>query len=230
MVITASSYSIMLCLLEIFIANIIFAEQEFSMNTESTVNQRGETADEQPKEYMRKLIVTEFLTLDGVYEESTPWRKDYSPDDGQFKYDELFESDALLLGRVTYEGFVKYWSTATGAFAERMNSLPKFVATTTLKSLEWNNAIALEGDGVAAVQALKRQQGGNILVYGSGTFAQTLLRHGLVDELRLMIFPLVLGSGKRLFSGEERLPLKLTASRDFGAGVMLLTYEPTTIT
>ena len=175
---------------------------------------------------MRKLIVTEFLTLDGVYEEATPWRNRYNPDDGQFKRDELFESDALLLGRVTYEGFAKYWPTATGDFANRMNSLPKYVASTTLKSLEWNSAHLLEGDVVAAVQALKRQEGQNILVYGSGTFAQTLLDHGLVDELRLMIFPLVLGSGKRLFSGEDRLPLKLVSSRDLGAGVMLLTYEP----
>lgn len=176
---------------------------------------------------MRKLIVTEFLTLDGVYEESTPWHRDYSPDDGQFKYDELFESDALLLGRVTYEGFAKYWPSATGAFGDRMNSLPKFVATTTRKSLEWN-ATALKGDVVAAVETLKRQEGRNLLVYGSGTFAQTLLRHGLVDELRLMVYPLVLGNGKRLFSGGDRLSLKLAASRDLGAGVMLLTYEPTT--
>ncbi len=177
---------------------------------------------------MRKVIVTEFLTLDGVMEEPTPWQSGYSPDSGQFKYDELFQSDALLLGRVTYEGFVQYWPTATGTgrFGERMNSLPKFVATTTLKSLEWN-ATALEGDVVAAVEALKRQEGQNLLVYGSGTFVQTLLRHGLVDELRLMVYPLVLGSGKRLFSGGDRLPLKLAASRDLGAGVLLLTYKPT---
>ena len=176
---------------------------------------------------MRKVIVTEFLTLDGVYEEATPWRSGYSPDGGQFKYDELFESDALLLGRMTYEGFVQYWPTATGEFANRMNSLPKFVATTTLTSLEWNAAV-LGGDVVAAVEALKRQDGQNILVYGSGTFAQTLLRHGLVDELRLMVYPLVLGSGKRFFTGGEKLPLKLITSRNLGAGVMLLTYAPTT--
>lgn len=177
---------------------------------------------------MRKVIVTEFLTLDGVYEDSTPWQQGYSPDSGQFKRDELFDSGALLLGRVTYEGFARYWPTATdtGEFGERMNSLPKFVATTTLKSLEWN-ATALEGDVVAAVEALKRQEGRNLLTYGSGTFAQTLLRHGLVDELRLMVYPLVLGSGKRFFSGEDRLPLKLAASKDLGAGVVLLTYEPT---
>jgi dihydrofolate reductase len=174
---------------------------------------------------VRKVIVTEFLTLDGVYDESTPWRSGYEPDDGQFKYDELFESDALLLGRVTFEGFAKYWPSATGAFADRMNSLPKYVATTTLQSLEWN-AVALEGNVVAAVRALKRQQGGSILTYGSGVLTQTLLRHGLVDELRLMIFPLVLGSGKRLFASEDKLPLKLTDSRNLGAGVLLLTYQP----
>lgn len=178
---------------------------------------------------MRKLIVTEFLTLDGVYEAATPWQRDYAPDDGQFKFDELFESDALLLGRVTYKGFADYWPAQQGknAFADRMNSLPKFVASTTLKSAEWNATI-LAGDVVPAVRALKGQVGGNMLVYGSGTFVQTLLRHGLVDELRLMVFPVVLGSGKRLFAGGDRLPLKLAAKRDMGDGVLLLTYTPDT--
>lgn len=177
---------------------------------------------------MRKLIVTEFLTLDGVFEDPAPPPGYSSPDIGQFKYDELFGSDALLLGRVTYEGFAGYWPTMKGTsdFAERMNSLPKFVATTTLKSLEWN-ATALGGEVVTAVAALKRQEGRNLLVYGSGTFVQTLLRHGSVDELRLLLYPLVLGSGRRFFSSEARLPLKLAASRDLGAGVMLLIYEPT---
>lgn len=180
---------------------------------------------------MRKLIVTEFLTLDGVYEDSTSWQRGYSPDAGPFKHDELFGSGGLLLGRVTYEGFAEYWPTAadTGAFGERMNSLPKFVATTTLGSLGWN-ATALEGDIGPAVEALKHQDGRNLLVYGSGTLVRTLLRLGLVDELRLMVYPLVLGSGKRLFSGEDRLALNLTASKDLGAGVMLLTYEPATKT
>lgn len=174
---------------------------------------------------MRKLVVTEFLTLDGVYEEATPWQSDYHPDDGQFKYDELFESDALLLGRVTYDGFAAYWPTATGAFADRMNSLPKYIASTTLNSADWN-ATVLSGDVPAAVAELKRQEGGNLLVYGSGTLVQTLLRHGLVDELRLMVFPLVLGSGKRLFAGGDRLPLKPVSTRDLGDGVLLQTYEP----
>lgn len=178
---------------------------------------------------MRKVIVTEFLTLDGVMEEPTLWQRGYSsPQIGQFKYDELFECGALLLGRVTYEGFAGYWPTATsdGAFGERMNRLPKFVATTTLRSLQWN-ATPLAGDVVATVEALKEQEGGHMLVYGSGTLAQTLLRHGLVDELRLMVYPLVLGRGQRFFSGQDRLGLSLTGSRDLGAGVVLLTYEPT---
>ncbi|MDX2004377.1 MAG: dihydrofolate reductase family protein [Meiothermus sp.] len=176
---------------------------------------------------MRRLIVTEFLTLDGVYDQSVPWQSDYSPDDGPFKHAELFESDALLLGRVTYEGFARYWPAQAGksAFADRMNRLPKHVATTTLKALEWN-ATVLQGEVVAAVEGLKRQEGQSLLVYGSGTFAQTLLRHGLVDELRLMVFPLVLGIGKRLFAGGDRLPLNLSSSRDLGSGVMLLIYEP----
>lgn len=176
---------------------------------------------------MRKLVVTEFVTLDGVMEDPTPWQQGYSsPEVGRYKRDELFESDGLLLGRVTYDGFAEYWPTATGTgeFGERMNRLPKWVATSSPKPLAWN-AVALEGDVVAAVEALKRQGGGQLLTYGSATLVQTLMRRGLVDELRLMVYPLVLGSGKRLW-GEDRVPLALAASRDLGAGVMLLVYEP----
>ena len=178
---------------------------------------------------MRKVIVTEFLTLDGVYEDSTPWQQGYHPDSGSFKRDELFDSGALLLGRVTYEGFARYWpgATDTGEFGQRMNSLPKYVATTTLKALDWN-ATALQGDVTVAVRELKQQDGGNLLVYGSGTLVQTLLRHGLVDELRLMVYPLVLGTGKRLFAGGDRLPMQLSATRTLGDGVLLLTYLPAT--
>ncbi len=178
---------------------------------------------------MRKLIITEFLTLDGMFEDPAPPPGYPSPDIGKFKYDELFESGALLLGRVTYEGFAKYWPTmqSTSDFADRMNSLPKFVATTTLKNLEWN-AQVLEPDVVTAVQALKQQEGQNILVYGSGTLAQTLLGDGLVDELRLLLYPFVRGVGQRFFTGEDTLPLNLVSSREMGAGVILLIYEPAT--
>jgi dihydrofolate reductase len=176
---------------------------------------------------MRKLVVTEFLTLDGMFEDPAPPPGYSSPDIGKFKHDELFESGALLLGRVTYEGFARYWPTMKGTsdFAERMNNLPKFVATTTLKSLEWN-ATALEPNVVAAVEKLKQQDGQNILVYGSGTFAQTLLKHNLADELRLLVYPLIRGQGRRFFTGEDKLPLKLRGSRELGPGVVLLTYEP----
>ncbi len=180
---------------------------------------------------MRKLIITEFITLDGMFEDPAPPPGYSSPDIGKFKYDELFESGALLLGRVTYEGFAKYWPTMKGTsdFAERMNSLPKFVATTTLKNLEWHASV-LGPDVVAAVQELKQQDGQNILVYGSGTFAQTLLKYGLVDELRLLVYPLVRGVGKRFFTGGDVLSLRLAGSREMGAGVILLTYEPATET
>lgn len=176
---------------------------------------------------MRKLIVTEFLTLDGVMEDPAPPPGYPSPEISQYKFDELFSSEALLLGRITYQGFAAYWQTATGTgvFGQRMNQLPKYVATTTLEKLEWN-ATKLEGDVVKAVHALKNTEGGNILTYGSGIFAQTLLKHGLVDELRLMVYPLILGRGKRFFTGESKIPLQLATSRNLGSGVMLLVYEP----
>ncbi|GAA5436349.1 dihydrofolate reductase family protein [Deinococcus aquaticus] len=177
---------------------------------------------------MRPLIVTEFLSLDGVYEEHSPWRAPYDPDDGPFKRDELFASGALLLGRTTYEDFAAYWPTATGAFADRMNALPKYVATTRPGPLGWN-ATPLGPDVVADVRALKAQPGGPLLVYGSGTLVQTLLRCGLVNELRLMIFPVVLGRGKRLFGTLENLPLTLLATRELGTGVLLLTYGPAAV-
>lgn len=176
---------------------------------------------------MRKVVVTEFLTLDGVYEDSTAWQQAYHPDDGQFKFDELFESDALLLGRVTYQEFAAYWPTQQGknAFADRMNSLPKYVASRTLNTVQWNASL-LEGNGVEAVQQLQEQDGQNILMYGSGTLAHWLLQHGLVDELRLMIFPVVLGSGKRFFRDGNKIPLHLVSTRELGDGVLLLTYTP----
>jgi dihydrofolate reductase len=176
---------------------------------------------------MSKLIITEFITLDGMFEDPAPPPGYPSSEIGKFKYDELFASDALLLGRTTYQGFAKYWPTMKGTsdFADRMNSLPKFVATTTLNNLEWN-ATVLEGDIVTAVNTLKQQEGQNLLVYGSGTFAQTLLKHGLADELRLLVYPLVRGVGRHFFSGQDMLSLKLASSREMGAGVILLTYKP----
>lgn len=179
---------------------------------------------------MRKVVLSEHLSLDGVMEDPA-WSMPYwNEATTKYKYDELFSSDALLLGRVTYEGFAAAWPGMTDeqGFADRMNSLPKYVATTTLTDFTWNNSRALEGDVAAAVQALKEQGGENILIYGSAALAQTLRQHGLIDEYRLMIHPVALGRGKRLFQeGSAMSALKLIDTRSFDSGVVVLTYAPT---
>jgi dihydrofolate reductase len=176
----------------------------------------------------RRLIVSEFLTLDGVMEDSTPWQAGYgTAAEGAFKRVELFNAEALLLGRVTYDGFAAYWPAAhhTGDFGERMNTLPKYVATHRPLPLGWGNSHALQGEAVAAIRALKGTPGGEILTYGSATLVQTLLRHRLIDELRLLMYPLVLGQGKRLFAEGDRHPLELVSLREMGKGVLLLIYR-----
>jgi dihydrofolate reductase len=186
---------------------------------------------------MRKLIVSEFVSLDGVMEdpggvEGGPhggWTIPYWGDDiADFKQEELFASGALLLGRITYEGFAAAWPAMSdsGGFAERMNSLPKHVATRTLAQLDWNNSHALEGDAAQAVTRLKQQPGQDILLAGSAMLLQTLMLHELVDEYRLLIYPVVLGEGKRLFRDPHYAGLKLVESKPFSSGVVLLRYEP----
>lgn len=177
---------------------------------------------------MRKVVVTEFMTLDGVINEPS-WQGPFQSDEAtKYKHDELFASDALLLGRVTYQGFAQYWPSATdtGDFGVRMNTMPKYVASTTLREMEWN-ATRIEGDVAEAVAALKQQSGQNILVYGSGDFVQTLMRHNLVDEYHLMVYPVMLGSGKRLFrDGGDAATLALVDTKTFDKGVVVLTYAP----
>lgn len=177
----------------------------------------------------RKVVLTMFVSLDGMIQEPSEWGGPFqSEDNGAFKYAELFESGLLLLGRVTYQGFVAYWPgmQGTGAFADRMNSLPKLVATTTLSTPEWN-AEFIVGDVPQTVRRLKAQPGQNILIYGSGTLAQTLMRHDLIDEYRLMVYPVVLGSGQRLFpDGASPLSLTLASSRTLSSGVVILIYRP----
>lgn len=176
---------------------------------------------------MRRVVVTEFLSLDGVMEEPS-WTAPYWGDDiATFKRDELFASDALLLGRVTYQGFASAWPEQTDAqgFADRMNSLPKYVVTTTLAQLEWN-ARRIEGDLAPAVAALKRQGGGDLLVGGSAQLAQTLTQHDLVDEYRLLVYPVVLGTGKKLFQDGAQTRLKLVESQAMQSGVVALIYQP----
>lgn len=176
---------------------------------------------------MRKLVVTMFVSLDGVIE-NPAWTAPYWSDEiAAFKGEEMQASDALLLGRVTYEGFAQAWPNRTDdPGAEQMNSLPKYVATTTLRDLAWNNSHVLEGDTVTAIEQLKRQPGKNILVYGSGALVRTLLRHNLIDEFRLLVYPVVLGAGQRLFNPGDEATLTLASAQAMSSGVVGLVYTP----
>ena len=178
---------------------------------------------------MRRVVLAEYVSLDGVMEEPS-WTAPFWNDElGKYQHDQLFRSDALLLGRVTYQGFAASWPSmeaTEGDFAVRMNTLPKYVASTTLRELEWN-AQLIEGDVPAAVTELKQQPGQDILIYGSGELVRTLTQHNLIDEYRLMVHPVVLGSGKRLFDGVSDAPaLKLTDTVTFSSGVVSLVCEP----
>ncbi len=180
---------------------------------------------------MRKIVVTEFASVDGVMEEPRwTFQFDRGPDGDRFKYEELFAADALLLGRVTYQGFAQAWpSMGNDAFGERMNNIPKYVVSTTLTDAEasWGSTTVIRGDIAAEIASLKTQPGGDLLVEGSSQLVHTLVDHGLVDEYRLMIFPIVLGGGKRLFPDAltESATLTLTSSRTSGDGILLLTYQ-----
>jgi dihydrofolate reductase len=179
---------------------------------------------------VRKVIASEFVTLDGVMEDPS-WTFQFSSEEQQkFKFDELFASDALLLGRMTYEGFAAAWPTMTDevGFADKMNSMPKFVVSTTLEEpLEWNNSTLIKGDVAEEVSRLKQQPGQDILIYGSGELVHTLMQHGLIDEYRIMVFPVFLGSGKRLFKdGSDTKVLRFVDTKTFSSGGVVLTYQP----
>jgi len=187
---------------------------------------------------MRKVVVTEYVTLDGVMEDPGGaeqfqhggWTSPYwDAEIGKFQLDGLFASDALLLGRVTYQGFAKAWPSMKddAGFADRMNSLPKYVASTTLEALEWNNSHRIQGNVAEAVSQLKQQPGQDILIYGSGALVQTLMQRDLIDAYHLLVYPVALGSGKRLFAdGIGKQALKLVEARPFSSGVVALTYQP----
>jgi dihydrofolate reductase len=186
---------------------------------------------------MGKLVVTEFVSVDGVFEdpggaedfEHGGWTFEYDRgDEGDtFKLQELMEAEVQLLGRVTYEGFAQAWPSRQGEFADKINSAPKYVVSTTLKDPEWQNTTVISDEIVAEVARLKEQTNGTILVAGSGTLVGTLLNADLVDELRLMVFPTVLGRGKRLFpNGIDRLKLKLAETKRVGPdGVHVQVYQ-----
>lgn len=175
---------------------------------------------------MKKLVVTEFMTLDGVMEAPHEWSFPYWNDEiAEFKNNELFESDTTLLGRITYQGFADAWPERTGDYADRLNSFPKYVASTTLENPEWNNSHVIGENVAEEVRRLKQQDGQNILVHGSRTLVQTLIQNDLVDEFHLLVYPLVLGKGLRLFSGEVQSNLSLAENRPFSSGVVLLRYQ-----
>jgi dihydrofolate reductase len=186
---------------------------------------------------MARIVVTEFVSLDGVMEDPGGaedfryggWSFEFNrgEDGDKFKVDETMQSDALLLGRVTYEGFADAWPKREGEFADKFNSMPKYVVSSTLRNPEWTNTTVLDGDVAEEVAKLREGPGGDIVVHGSAQLVQALLDNDLVDEVRLMVFPVVLGAGKRVF-GETRdkKPLRLTESRSVGDGVAILVYEP----
>ena len=185
---------------------------------------------------MGRIIVTEFVSLDGVMQDpggDSNWKhagwsfKVSRGDEGdKFKLDETRETQALLLGRVTYEGFAAAWPHVPGEFGDLFNNMPKYVVSSTLKEADWKNSTILKGEVVKEVSELKQRVSGNIVVHGSAQLVQTLLEHDLVDEVRLMVYPVILGSGKRLF-GEttDKKPLKLTESRTVGDGVAILIFK-----
>jgi dihydrofolate reductase len=194
-------------------------------------NPRGEEAQ------MARIVITEFVSLDGVMEDpggaedyrygGWTFQIDRGEGGGKFKVDEAMDTEALLLGRVTYEGFAAAWPSRDGEFADRFNSMPKYVVSSTLEKAEWNNTTVLRGDVVEEVSKLRQAPGGDIVVHGSAQLAQTLIDHDLVDELRLMVFPVVLGAGKRLFGDtSDKKRLRLTDTKVVGDGVAILIYQP----
>jgi dihydrofolate reductase len=187
---------------------------------------------------MGKIVVTEFVSLDGIMQapgggedyQHAGWTFEISrgEEGDQFKLQETLDAEALLLGRVTYDGFAAAWPKmqGMGAFGEKMNSMPKYVLSSTLGDAEWNNSTVLRGDLAEEIAKLKRDVDGMILVAGSAQLVQSLIEHDLVDELRLMVFPVILGSGKPLFGAtSDKKRLTLTNSKTVGDGISILTLE-----
>jgi dihydrofolate reductase len=182
------------------------------------------------QEACMRLVATEYLSLDGVFEEpghwSGPWFKE---DAGQFKWDELQASDAQLLGRKTYEGFAAAWPTmeGTGEFGVRMNTMPKYVVSSTLDKVEWPGSKLIKGDVMGEIRKLKKAPGKDLLLAGSGQLFNGLMQENLIDVYRFMVHPVVLGEGRRLFAGEAaQRPLTLTDTKKLSTGILILEYTP----
>ena len=185
---------------------------------------------------MGRIVVTEFVSLDGVMQApgggedykhgGWTFQFDRGVEGDKFKLDEALDSEALLLGRVTYEGFAAAWPTMEGEFADKFNGMPKYVVSSTAELPEWSNSTVLKGNVVDEISKLREISAGDLVVHGSAQLAQTLLQHDLVDELRLMVFPVVLGSGKRLFGeSPDKKRMQLTDSKIVGEGIAILTYN-----
>jgi dihydrofolate reductase len=185
---------------------------------------------------MGKIAITEFMSVDGVIEDPGGaedfkhggWSFEFSrgEEGDKFKVDETMGSEALLLGRTTYEGFAAAWPQRDGEFADKFNSMPKYVVSSTLKDPEWTNTTVLSGDVRDAVTRLRDEIDGDIVVHGSATLARSLIEQDLVDELRLMVFPVVLGAGERLFGDtSDKKALQLDSARTVGDGVVILIYR-----
>ena len=177
-----------------------------------------------------RLVATEYVSLDGVFEEPGHWSFPYFDEPAaQFKFEELNASDAQLLGRVTYEGFAKAWPTmeGTGDFGVKMNTMPKHVVTSTLSELEWTGSKRIAGNVEEAVRRLKAEPGRDLLLAGSGQLFRSLMRADLIDVYRFMVHPLIVGKGKRLFAADDpRVELKLVGTKSFSKGIVVLEYEP----
>ena len=186
---------------------------------------------------MGRIIVTEFVSLDGVMEapgggedyKHAGWTFEINrgEEGNKFKIKETSDSEALLLGRITYEGFAKAWPSVKNDFADKFNSMPKYVVSSTLKRADWNNSTILNGDVTEEITKLKKKLKGNIVVHGSARLVQALVANDLIDELRLMVFPVILGSGKKLFDEMNgKKSMKLISSQTVGDGVAIVIYEP----
>lgn len=187
---------------------------------------------------MRKIVVTEFMSLDGVFQAPGPdgsgykyegWTFPFNSEEfGKFKFEELQKTDMLLLGRVTYEGFAKAWPSQKdpAGFADKFNSMPKYVVSKTLKNADWNNSHIIGDNVVSEIKKLKEGSGGDIAVHGSGTLARFLIENALVDEITILLYPIVLGTGKQLFADIQKTALTLIASKTLSNGLVALHYTP----
>jgi dihydrofolate reductase len=188
----------------------------------------GIDGERQKETIMRKIVVTEFMSLDGVIEEPRWTFKYWNDEIARFKGEESSASDALLLGRVTYQGFASAWPQSKDEGADYFNSVRKYVVSETLEEpLEWNNSTLIKDDNIVEqITNLKQQDGKDIAVHGSATLVQTLMQHDLVDRYRLLVYPVVVGKGKRLFKEGIPVTLKHLESQSFSSGVVALVYEP----